>query len=82
MATIRLRVVSITVLLLMANLYHTMTTSGLKSTAKGNRRILYVNTSCSSLPPTNTDPECHSLSFYAQNVSQYFTSNTTMIFVP
>ena len=79
------RVVSMTVLLLVANLH--IITFGLKVTVKGNcySKILYVvsdSTSCSSLPRTNTDSECHPLSFYIQNVSQYFTSNTVMIFMP
>ena len=89
MATVMngLRVMLVTVLLLVANSYYCNTiTSGLtKTTVNGNSslRVLYVvsdNANCSSLPGLVNNSECHTLSFYVQNVSQYFTSNTMMNF--
>ena len=53
--------------------------NGLKTTVKRNAKILYVvsdSTNCSSFP----DSECHPLSFYVKNVSNYFTNNTVMVF--
>ena len=77
-----IRVVLMTVLLFLVT---NLVTADLQTTAKGNSKILYVisdGTSCSSLPPRNTDSECHPLSFYINNVSQHFTTNTVMIFTP
>jgi len=44
------------------------------------RPTLAPNTSCSSCP--HSDIPCATLSEYAQDAKQYFTSNTTMMFLP
>ena len=44
------------------------------------RPTLAPNTSCSSCP--HSDTPCATLSEYAQDAEQYFTSNTTMVFLP
>ena len=44
------------------------------------RPTLAPNTLCSSCP--HSDTPCATLSEYAQDAEQYFTSNTTMVFLP
>ena len=76
-----IRALLVTVLLFLV----TLVTSDLLTAVEGNSKILYVvsdGINCSSLPLRNADSECHPLSFYANNVSQYLTSNTVMIFTP
>ena len=50
------------------------------SSAENVYCVTPIATSCSSCPHTST--HCATLSEYAQEAEQYFTSNTTMVFLP
>ena len=58
-------------------------TQGEKALAQEDGHTLYVvpeNYNCSSLPLNRGKSVCHPLSFYVENVTQYFTNNTVMVF--
>ena len=44
--------------------------------------ILYVTPTVSTLCPSHPLYSCHTLSEYVENATEYFVSNTTMIFLP
>ena len=72
-------------LLFMFIVWQVQSSFGLSTVAKEPTRILYVvsdDHNCSSLSVTVnlSETECHPLSFYVNNVSQYFTNNTVMYF--
>ena len=61
-------------------------TSGHRTAASKTTKILYVvsdnNSNCSSLcSSVESKSDCHPLSFYVKEVSNYFTNNTKMIFM-
>ena len=62
-------------LALLASLSVSITSS--QGEEKGNKKVLCVKPDVNS---SNTDPDCHHLSYYMENSSQYFQNNTIFWF--